>query len=1045
MSENLNQLEKKCMSSSCCTSLTNLVSVLKKKNKLHKDLGILNEKFQDIKFFKGLKEKFDNESFLKLLKSLEYEKRSKNQIMFRKGDSGDKIYIILKGEISVMLEKSENELKKNSICEKRTISKLFNEFSYRASKRHSTTPFVGLSSQLGRSIVKLNDFDQTKSCTMNIQKPADLENIPIEKLPRLKMSRPIIKLAYFITKIWNQKLENNQNLKKQTNLNKDLFKNFNVCFYQNVIIKAYPDAFYDMEQVTKIFPKQKDVLHMKTGDSFGEIALFEKCKRQAGIYCVTDCEFAIISRKKEEGFKYLLMHDQKMLIQFLQNFDLFNWWIKRYRLTQICPYMQKDDKKSFDDIVYKIGDKTNFVYFLKEGEIEISIKETQPKNFCKGDENYLLKEFEWKVKDRKMKKQFKRIIKPCNIFGVEEILADLPNRLFTARVRSSRCVLYALPKDKIFIDLIFKTKNSEFLQCLSKYSCFTNEVLLRGSLIPNFEMLKQRSINFIKNQDAFVQIDQNKENVKLEQIKYQNSSELKESEINATLQKDLCTVCKPNNNFRAISARNLDYSKETMAPRKSTIKAIPSEANIFDKFSRNPNFINERIKQSEQAVEYNNLSANLKQFILKSRYSYLDNSISNTKECSKNQIEKVNTKKQNEFPKFLDFDRESLIDFTTKIDKFVNNYSSNYKKDSPGTFNDKLKLFIKKNTGRKSENFNSSFDNILKNNQKAEKQENCFSFNIKKHSLCTNRDYSIFHKNSLFGEFQRIQKHDSILSTEDPVSNTKDDFLPNLKFNKKDTPKNNSEIVDTTSSFFNTPVRAKAIPNFVSDRKIATPSTGSYFFKQNSINAMNSNFGLKKSSIISAKKSEENKFAENERKNSQEVIQISEYSINNNLDQLQKNENSKKEELIDNFEGVKNKLRTMVNLNLHEMFKIDFVSGDKNSEKNNYEMKLKRLESIERIEEEDCSQNKKIMKSRSCDNIQPNRFMPAFRVKTVKKNGKKIEVFDTKRFKKDSNLGLNIINIRKNSFESKKIITATRITSGIKNRILSPKFHKKIH
>ena len=102
---------------------------------------------------------------------------------------------------------------------------------------------------------------------------------------------------------------------------------------------------------------------MTVGFSFGEIALLEKCRRQAGIFCVHDCEFATISKKNESDFDYLIRWEQRQDEAFMSNFDIFYWWMQRKKLKEICHYMEKDKNKIFGDEIYKFGDKVNHIYF----------------------------------------------------------------------------------------------------------------------------------------------------------------------------------------------------------------------------------------------------------------------------------------------------------------------------------------------------------------------------------------------------------------------------------------------------------------------------------------------------------------------------------------------------------------------------------------------------------------------------------------------------------------------------------------------------------
>lgn len=102
---------------------SDVVHILKKKNKSPKDIEVLDKRFEKIKFFAEFRSKIEPESFQKLLKSLSYEKVSMNQLVFRKGETGDKFYIILKGSIAVILQNKPEEIPKTSHHDRQRITK----------------------------------------------------------------------------------------------------------------------------------------------------------------------------------------------------------------------------------------------------------------------------------------------------------------------------------------------------------------------------------------------------------------------------------------------------------------------------------------------------------------------------------------------------------------------------------------------------------------------------------------------------------------------------------------------------------------------------------------------------------------------------------------------------------------------------------------------------------------------------------------------------------------------------------------------------------
>ena len=105
-----------------------IVRILLKKHKNPTEVELLEKRFEKVNFFKDSRSKLDTESYHKLLKTLCYEKVPGNQLLFRQGDPGAKFFIILKGKVSVVLNRSAKEVVKNTVNEKRHILRVLNEF-----------------------------------------------------------------------------------------------------------------------------------------------------------------------------------------------------------------------------------------------------------------------------------------------------------------------------------------------------------------------------------------------------------------------------------------------------------------------------------------------------------------------------------------------------------------------------------------------------------------------------------------------------------------------------------------------------------------------------------------------------------------------------------------------------------------------------------------------------------------------------------------------------------------------------------------------------
>jgi len=109
-------------------------------------------------------------------------------------------------------------------------------------------------------------------------------------------------------------------------------------------------------------PMWTQVFEYKPGMGFGEIALLNCCQRTATIYCTEDSQFATLNRHNEVVCE-VLNYQSRELQNFLSNFDIFQWWIKKERLNEVIAYFDKVTGKNIGDFIYKKGQKTDCVYF----------------------------------------------------------------------------------------------------------------------------------------------------------------------------------------------------------------------------------------------------------------------------------------------------------------------------------------------------------------------------------------------------------------------------------------------------------------------------------------------------------------------------------------------------------------------------------------------------------------------------------------------------------------------------------------------------------
>ena len=116
-----------------------------------------------------------------------------------------------------------------------------------------------------------------------------------------------------------------------------------------------------------------EVVQLRSGKSFGELALIKNKPRAATIKCVEDCHFAVMSKSDYE--KVLQKIEQKnmnKIIEFLHQLPFFKVWTR----TSLSKLQYSFEQRAFirNQIIYKEGDTSHMVYIIKTGEFEVNKK-----------------------------------------------------------------------------------------------------------------------------------------------------------------------------------------------------------------------------------------------------------------------------------------------------------------------------------------------------------------------------------------------------------------------------------------------------------------------------------------------------------------------------------------------------------------------------------------------------------------------------------------------------------------------------------------------
>ncbi|CAG9331801.1 CNBD2_16 [Blepharisma stoltei] len=196
------------------------------------------------------------------------------------------------------------------------------------------------------------------------------------------------------------------------------------------------------------------------GSAFGELSLIKDMPRSASILCIADTEFAVLY--KDDYLRILGKSETIRLdemIGFFQTMPMFKNWGKKAigRLT----YFFKDKSLVRNDILYKQGDESEYVYIVKQGTLEL-IKEIslihQEKSPSYHESGHLRIEPSFSPRRHRARVA---LLEVGEMIGDEEALTDSAMH-FTCKCFSSVAEILCIPK-KEFIARIRHEDTLNFL------------------------------------------------------------------------------------------------------------------------------------------------------------------------------------------------------------------------------------------------------------------------------------------------------------------------------------------------------------------------------------------------------------------------------------------------------------------------------------------------------------------------------------------------------------------------------------------------------
>ena len=530
------------------------------------------------------------ELLLKICQNLRKEEMYQDRVVFYNGQYGKSFYLILEGEVSVLLpyeyklkltdkivlkymyyllQLREYELIRLMFESNRHV---FNDIDYRENTLYLKLKACserGLPNNMDTEKISARDYMQRyeyfaslekRQIDEAIKKDLNLKRDKKEQKENFKFRR-----SYFDTFL-------RDNLRKRTHVERKIDVK---CFENDEDdeeIQRNKNFFYNEEAVFSIY-KYFEVIKLAKGKCFGELALTKEGKRRnATIITTKNCIFGILQKEAYQAFiKDAMDKARKANVELLLKCRLFRGCNSEKFEAHLfsCFKLMKKNKGEY---LFKQGARRDFIYFLKKGEIQLELfqncfyLDTLMNNLGYIDEKYNLKDL---IKSKKLeqfckiKRKFKILILSDEVIGLEDHTIP-PDYMYysISGLCTSYCEMFAL-------DVKFFSKIMDEKVIRSNYASLVKERKLR--LAERLQLLKN---NVIMQQYNFF-----KENLK--DINGLDDSDLFNGEHKLKINKKIENheLIKPNEKFNEKNSikpqKNKIYKKEINESEKKneTIKS----------------------------------------------------------------------------------------------------------------------------------------------------------------------------------------------------------------------------------------------------------------------------------------------------------------------------------------------------------------------------------------------------------------------------------------------------------------------------------------
>ena len=413
----------------------------------------------------------------KIAMYIKREEIKKDKVIFYNGQIGKTFYIILEGEVSVLIP-NEFNVEITPVKYLNYLKYLYNLNEYELLKLsyESNKKIINEVDYEFADILKNFDYCLDKCLSLNYK----MEEISVESY--------INRFLFFDSdRIFNK--SESENNKKSSNYE---FNNFEIS---NSFINKNNKNINDLPFINRKYRftlwKYAEVIKLGEGKCFGEIALQrERNKRTATVITLTDCLLGILQKDEYQSFmKKVMEKTRRNNIERLLNTKLFYGLNYHTFDTKLYNYFIFTKERK-GDFMFKRGDKRTTLYYIKKGEIQLEINATckqlddiimliggNPENRAL---NNLIKTNEKLMEFINIPKKFNiSIYSQGDIIGTDEIIYLNSNKL---------------NREQLYTNLIDLSNISNSFS----YNEFENSFLFNGIYMTNCDIFKV-DLHFLKN------------------------------------------------------------------------------------------------------------------------------------------------------------------------------------------------------------------------------------------------------------------------------------------------------------------------------------------------------------------------------------------------------------------------------------------------------------------------------------------------------------------------------------------------------------------